>query len=147
MNDELKAAIRNLRSGDALSVRRLADLAKTVVDVLALVDEIHAKGAHVVDAEGRRSDKDAVTMLRDSLPYLRKGASRRVARKTGGKGGRPLAKRAMPPEKAELIWFNSRKYRTNKDAIAAMTGWSLSAAYKAFKSSGRAKTGRPKKSR
>jgi DNA invertase Pin-like site-specific DNA recombinase len=145
MADDLRTMIRRLRPGDGFTVKRVADLAVKMTDALALLDEIHSRGAHVVDAQGRRSDKDMVAMLRESMPYMRKGATRKQARASGGKGGRPKAVREMPDEKAEPVWRNVKRYKTNIEAVAAMPGWSLAAAYKAFGPSGRDKPGRPKR--
>lgn len=146
MRDELKSKIKALRSGDALEVRRLSDLARTLVEVLAIIDDIHARGAYVVQTPtGKRSDRDAASMISADLRYLRKGTTRRQAQATGRKGGRPKAIREMPPEKAEPIWRNIVRWKTNREAVTHMPGWSLIAAYKAFGPSGRTKRGRPKK--
>lgn len=139
----MRTSIRSLRQGDAFGVRRLSDLAKSVVEVLAVVEEIHARGAYVVDAAGRRSDKDAVAMLADGLPYLRKGKTRREARANGKKGGRPRQARKVPHEKAEAIWHDAR-IKTDRLAAQKM-GVSLSTARRDHGPSGRKKAGRPKK--
>ena len=143
MNENLRAAIRTLREGDGLPVTTLRELGKTVVEVLAVIEQVHAKGAYVVDASGRRSDKDAVAMISDGLPYLRKGKTKREAVAHGKKGGRPRMERRLSHERAEAIWHDAR-IKTDKIA-AARIGVSLSTARRDHGPSGRKKAGRPKK--
>lgn len=146
-SDDVQEIIRTLRPGDGLKVRRLADLGKTMVDVLALMDTVHGRGAYVAETStGRRSDKHAVEMIRDSLPHLRKGMTRRKAKIAGRKGGRPREDdRRMPLEKAKPIWRDTVDYKTNAAALEHMPGWSLAAANRYIGPSGRKKMGRPRK--
>jgi len=146
MVDDLRRTIASLRKGDELSVGDLSDLAIKVVDVLALLELIHGQGAYVVDAKGRRSDKDLVGMLSASMPKLRKGTTRRQAKANARKGaGRPREdENRMPKAEAAPIWHDVR-IKTNDEALEQMWGWSPSAAHRYLGPSGRPKAGRPKK--
>lgn len=144
MSDEIRNSIRNLRRGDALEVAKFSDLARTLVEALELVNEIHDKGCIVVETTtGRTSDKDLGKMISGGLRKLRKGRTHRQSVASGRQGGAPLKDREMSHEAAEKIWRNVARYRTDAIAIAHMPGWNRSAAYRRFGRSGR-QEGRPK---
>lgn len=137
MRDEIRETLKALRSGDEWAVNKLTELGSTVAEVLEAISEAHAKGAIVVETStGRRSDRDAVDMMRGSLRYLKKGKTARQARKDGGKGGRPRKERETDDVKAAAIWRDVR-YATDDEALKHMPGWNRSAAIRHLKPSGR----------
>lgn len=132
-----------MRAGDHLALRNLRQLGKKLTEVLALIQEIHARGCYVVQiGTGKRSDTDGIGLVADNLHMLSKGASRRVAKENGGKGGRP--KQYEKNDRDEAIWRNVTKYATDEDA-ARKIGVSVSTLKRRYEKSGRAKVGRPKK--
>jgi len=145
-DDEFDQTIKRARKGDGVKVPTLAAIAPDMKKLRERLDKLHARGNYVVDEQGRRSDTPAVAgMILDAADVLRKGPPPAVSRENGAKSpGAPRKVREMPADKAELIWINVRKYKTNRDALAHMPGWTLSAAHRAFGNSGRPRPGRPK---
>jgi hypothetical protein len=145
-DDEFKEAIRRVRKGDGVKVPTLASIAPDMKKLRERLDKLHARGNYVVDAQGRRSDTPAVAgMILDAADVLRKGPPPIVSRTNGAKSpGAPRKVREMPPDRAEQIWTNVRKYRTNAEALKAMPGWTMAAAHRYFGKSGRASPGRPR---
>lgn len=149
-DDATEAKIKRMRKGDVLTVSELADLAGPRGNLRTLekrLRAVHERGAHVKDAAGRRSNTRAVGDMVFGAAYkLRKGLPPKVASENGRKGGAKPKVRDMPKEEAETHWF-SLKYKTNAEALTHMTGWTLSAANRAWPGgSGRPrKGGRPKK--
>lgn len=149
-DDKIDAKIRTMRKGDALPVKELADLAGPNGNLRTLekrLRAVHERGAHVKDAAGRRSNTRAVGDMVFGAAYkLRKGLPPKVASANGSKGGAKPKVRDMSKDEAEKHWF-SLKHKTNAEALAHMTGWTLSAANRAWPGgSGRPRKGaRPKK--
>ena len=146
MADKTDTVIETLRRGDALEVEHLRDIADTLSEMYRKLEEIHKRGAHVLEkATKRRSDKHIIAMMRDATPYLKKGLSPQQARANAliG-GGRPKADREMSFEDARNIW-KDLDIITNEAAIRKMKGWNMSAAYRHFGKSGRPVHGRPKR--
>ena len=133
-----------MRRGDELHVTHLAELGKSVVEVLGVVETIHSRGAIVVETSTeRRSDRDMIAMLKEAMPKLSKGLTKRAAKKNGSKGGRPPNDK-MPEKEAKAIWHDAR-IKTNAEALKRMTGWYYKLAWDKFGGSGREKVGRPKR--
>ena len=147
MRDKTDTLIGTLRKGDALEVEWLCDIADTMAQMFQRLEEIHRRGAYVYEkATGRRSNKEAIEMIRDATPYLKKGLSTAQAKANALGKGRPEMRRELSREHAERYWFDMR-LKTNKEALKKMKGWNLAAAYRAFGPSGRSTPGRPKTKR
>lgn len=143
MSYNIRDKIKSLRRGDALQVHDLRQLGRNLTDVLALLDEIHARGAYVVQSStGKRSDKHGVKLVADNLHLLNKGAAKRIAKANGSKGGRP--KQYIKNDRDAATWHNVTKHQTDKAAAGAI-GVSVATLWRNYGRSGRAKTGRPRK--
>lgn len=133
--ETLEAAIRSLRRGDVLVVKRLHVLAppkKTTADnprkaLWEAIKAIEKQGASIVELDtGRSTLDDRDDMIADAIEHItRSGRSltHRQAKARGLKGGRP-AKEYNKAEiaRAEAAWFNLR-FATNREAVAACPGW------------------------
>ena len=145
-HDDFDDQLKRVRKGDGVKVPTLADLAPDMKTLRERLEKIHARGNYVVDDAGRRSNTpDVAGMILDAADVLRKGPPPVISRTNGAKSpGAPRKVRELSPDKAELIWLNVRKYKTNAEALAHMPGWTMAAAHRYFGKSGRASPGRPK---
>lgn len=134
--DTFEEAFRNLRPSEDMRVKSLADFGPSVVLVLQRIQRIHEKGCIVRDRHGLNSKEHLPEMLLGSLHKMRKGASTRVARRSGKMGGRPPKEDRMPDVEARAIWI-SPDYVTNEAALKHMPGWTLATAYKRLGPNGR----------
>lgn len=140
-------AIARLRQGDDLRVKSIRDVGPNLADALVRIEEVHAKGGAVVDAKGRRTSNghEVVTMLREALPKMRKGLTKRQAAINGRRGRK--RKERMPVEEAAKFWFD-KAIMTNARALQFMTGWSVQMAHRQWPGgSGRPTNKGPRKRR
>lgn len=142
--DDIDAAIKSCRNGEALWVVGLRGLASSRTGIENAVYRLHAKRAWAVDAVTMcRSDgpDGAILMSRaiKDLANERLGghaAARADGAKGGAKAGRNRRAKKMPAAMAEKIWHD--KTLTNAEAIEKIAdacyqfGWSASACYKNF---------------
>lgn len=143
MSDSVRDKIKAMRAGDHLALRDLRQLGRKLTDVLELIGEVHAKGCYVVQVgTGKRSDTDGIGLVADNLHLLSKGASKRIAKASGSKGGAP--RRYFANDRDEATWRNVTRYATDEIA-AAKIGVSVPTLWRRYGKSGRSKTGRPKK--
>lgn len=148
--DGLDDLLRSLRPGDLVVVTTLGRLARRWGALVDLLEAIHKKRAAVLETTtGRRSDDAAavVSLLDDARAEQiseAKGLTPRRAKAAAGKRWAAERERRMPDAEAERIWKHDRRYPTGGEAIEAMTGWSLSAAYRQFGPRGIG-AGRPKR--
>jgi hypothetical protein len=133
------AFVRALRHGDEAVVAEL----RVFGSRKALgegADEIHARGARLVDATHRVSvhpDTLALVQLTERIWAGERsmGGSKR-ARELSAKGIAAYRKKReegrMPAADAETIWRDVEKYPLRSEAVAAMRGWSVMTAWRAF---------------
>jgi hypothetical protein len=142
MDDEIESLIQRCRKGDRIEIDRLSELATNMRELQERLERLHARGAWVVDREGRRSDRpEAIEMIFEASSELKKGPPVQVSRENGEKSdGRPPKQRETPKEVAERNWFDSR-YKTDQEAIDASPGWNKSVMRYHFGASGRQRGG------
>lgn len=145
MSDNIRDRLKQARHGEGIAVRDLRQLGRKLTDVLELIDDLHARGVYVVQkSTGIRSDRDGVKLVKANLHLLNKGAAKRIAKANGSKGGRP--KLYEKNDRDEAAWHNVTKYKTDKQAAKAL-GVSVSTLWRTYGKSGRARSGRPRKSK
>lgn len=145
MSDNIRDRLKQARKGEGIAVRDLRSLGRKLTDVLDVIEELHERGCYVVQTTtGKRSDRHGTRLIRDNLHLLNKGAAKRIAKANGSKGGRP--KLYEKNDRDEAAWHNVTKYKTDKQAAAAL-GVSVSTLWRTYGKSGRARSGRPRKSK
>lgn len=120
------------------------------VDLAEALDEFACRGVVIVEIDtGHRTDSpdQLIIMRRTAVKALGAGGRSRptaVARANGSKGGRP--KLYEKNDRDEAAWHNVTKYKTDKQAAKAL-GVSVSTLWRTYGKSGRARSGRPRKSK
>ncbi len=128
----------SLRNGDVGMVATPGRLASRYQEIGATLDELHRRGACVIDAEtGRRSDDLAHTAgwITDAISEIRGERGRPFTSETGRAAAaktRRAGKAKMAKKDAAVIWADKIGHRTVREALAAMQGWSMRDAYVAF---------------
>lgn len=137
---QLLAALESLRTGDRLLVRRVRDLAQSMVDGWEVLIDLIEHGVAVRIVEGSdASDYDELTdirgLARDITAFRRSALSDRFkrglheARKGGAVGGRPrVADRAM-----RAAIFNQRDQGKTLRSIAQSLGVSVGTVHNVLK--------------
>lgn len=137
--DEWLEFIRNLGSGDEAVVADLRIFGSRK-SLGKATNEVEAKGAVLVAA--RRGIRIDPPTLREAHETERKWAGERSmgghrraremsARAHAAKRAKMLSTR-IPEEEAEGKWRDTEQYATRADAVAAMPGWSVMKAWRAF---------------
>jgi hypothetical protein len=133
------AFVRALRHGDEAVVAELRIFGSRKA-LGEGADEIHGRGARPVDATHRISihpDTLALVQLTERIWAGERsmGGSRR-ARELSAKGIAAYRKKRederIPVAEAEAIWRDVERYPLRSEAVAAMRGWSVMTAWRAF---------------
>jgi hypothetical protein len=153
MHDDLGDLLKSLRRADAVVVTTLARLAPRQALIMSAVNDIHSKGAFVIEATtGRKSTTkgpEAMQMMADAFAELR-GDSKALPSHVASKyaktmWAKKLANRSSEAE-AKTVW-QSLKFKdlTNSALLAMpeMRGWTQESAYRRLGSRG-LNTGRPR---
>lgn len=93
--------------------------------LFAAIRKLEGTKAVLIDSKGRRTDTDLVGMTAEAVEVITSGF--RVL--NGRKGGRPKEYTDEQIKEARGIW-QSRKYRTAREALKHMPGWSQGSAYR-----------------
>lgn len=148
--NDVDAAIKSVRKGEALYVVGLAGLAASKDGIKAATKALHAKGAWATDAAtGRKSNGvDAVDLSMEAAVALSRAnlGGAKFAREFGRKGGHAKAKnregKRTPTDIAKRIWLD-KSISTNAEALEKINSqgyshdWTQRSAYNQFGNPGR----------
>ncbi|WP_367949317.1 recombinase family protein [Bacillus sp. FJAT-29790] len=142
--NELKAAIQFLVKGDTLVVTKIDRLARSIIDLNNIVNELNAKGVNVrflkenIEFQAGENNNSLQTLLFNILGSFaqferdiiveRTGEGRERAKKQGKHMGRPLQdKKAI--EKALKLYYERETNRLSVNDIVKMTSVPRSTIY------------------
>jgi len=133
VNENIAAPVWTLRAGELLAVFGLEAFGRTRQEIAAAVAWVQGQGADVYEIASDAVAGKGVAMLNQALSRIhgkdriKSGAAAKEMQRAS------VAKRTaarMSEDEAREHWMNPRL--TSKQAIAKMTGWAHSSAYKVF---------------